>query len=93
MQEVGTAKRDAGSPDIDCCGGRTSSATVFEECTDNTDGCENDTADLKYADLKYDQEPSGDTPIMNLTPAESEFIRVMRAERVSELLKCVSRAA
>ena len=84
VQKGGTVQRDAGEgicqPNIDRCGGRTSSTTVYEECTDNTDGCENDTADLKY-----DQEPSGDTPIMNLTPAEAEFIRVMRAERVSEM--------
>lgn len=85
VQEVCTVLHDAGAPNIDRCGGRTLSATGYEECTDNTDGYENDTVDLKYADLKYDQEPLGDTPIMNLTPAESEFIRVMRAERVSEL--------
>jgi hypothetical protein len=84
VQEVGTVHDCVGDRNIDRCCGRTSSTTVKEECADNTDGCENDTADLKYADLKYDQEPSGDTPIMNLTPAESEFIRVMRAERVSE---------
>lgn len=37
------------------------------------------------SNLKYDQDPYGDGP-MNLTATECEFIRVMRAERVGEML-------
>lgn len=61
--------------------GSCSSSSITEQLDDRS------IMEQESSQLKYDQDPEGCTP-MELSGEELEFIRVMRAERVSEMLSC-----